>query len=86
MPISTPAPTPTKPAPMPPAIVSDVKESSAEMFTAPSALEIEPPSYASVLTVSSVTPTGTATPTKPAPTAITRPKTFSLEKAWTATP
>src|SRR6185312_13204203 len=33
-----------------------------------------------------VTPTGTATPTKPAPTAITSPKMFSLEDDCTATP
>ena len=71
---------------MPPAIVSDVNKSSAEMLTAPWADEIAPPSKAFVLTVRRVTPTGTATPTKPPPTAMTRPKTFSLEDAWTATP
>ena len=36
--------------------------------------------------VTRVTPTGTPTPTKPAPMAMTIPKMFSLERAWTTTP
>ncbi len=84
-PMSTPAPTPTNPAPTPPAIVIVFILSSAETLTS-RPLEAVPARVAWVVTLSRVTPTGTATPTKPAPRETTRPKTFSLEPAWMASP
>jgi len=77
-PMSTPAPTPTKPAPTPPAIVIVFILSSAEMLTS-RPLHTVPARVACVVTFSSVTPTGTATPTKPAPSETTIPKMSSLE-------
>ena len=94
MPMSTPTLTPTKPAPMPPASVKDLKASSAATSTfwfEPGVSEPLTVEFASMNALTSslwriVTPTGMATPTKPAPTLSARPKMFSLEWAWTARP
>ena len=93
MPMSIAAPTPTKPAPTPPAIVNDLNESSAATWTdccEPAArtvfTDVPVLMNADVVAFRSVTLTGTPMPTKPPPIATTRPKKFSLERAWTARP
>ena len=91
--MSTPPATPTNPPATPPATVSDLKSSTADTLTDWFVLVVEssltrarPAMNALVVALSSVTPTPPATPTAPNPALALRPKTFSLEAAWTARP
>src|SRR2546430_5837664 len=91
--MSTPAPTPTNPPATPPATVSDLNESRAATST-----DCDGPAVSTVFTwlrsamkadvvaLNSVTPVGMETPTNPAPTTMTIPKTSSLDRACTARP